>query len=177
MYLAKGAIVSVDLGEWHIIGESTVDNLEKELKESIMYFLKKYITKENLGFIDCTPYDEVFFSKGEELKNRVKRINLSESSLHITLEIKFEEENSIYCLVNEYDYKGLKFAEKICEAFEKYSYRNKGVKRAEVYNLLYTNNPSIIVEFALKKEEIDNIEKASFISRIIVDAIKSLGTK
>lgn len=61
MYFAKGAIVSVDLGEWHIIGESIVDNLEKELKEGIIYFLKKYITKESLGFIDCTSYDEFFF--------------------------------------------------------------------------------------------------------------------
>lgn len=107
----------------------------------------------------------------------VKRINLSESSLHITLEMKFEEENSISCFVNEYDYKGLKIAEKICEAFEKYSYKNKGVKMAEVYNLVYTNNPSIIVKFALRKGEIDNIEKASFISRVIVDAIIGLGTK
>lgn len=177
MYLAKGAIISVDLGEKHIVGGDTEDNLEKELRDGVSYFLNKYITKESLGFIDCTPYDEVFFSNGEELKNRVKRINLSDSSLHITLEIKFALENSVSCLSHEYDSKGIKFGEKICEAFEENGYKNRGVKKGEVYNLVYVKKPSIILALTLKKEDFDTIEKAAFISRIIVNSIIGLGTK
>ncbi|MDZ5252371.1 hypothetical protein [Clostridium sp. LIBA-8841] len=178
MYLAQGAIISMDLGKGHIKGENTSDKLKEEIRETISHFFKKFIVKNNLKFIDCTPYNEIFLFNGEELKSRVEKANLSKSSLHITLNIDFSKENEILCSVNEFDSRGRKFAENICSSFEVINYKNKGIKNAEVYNLLYVNKPSIIINLNLDVgDEIDIIEKCSFIAQTLVDSILTLGTK
>ncbi|EGT3616260.1 hypothetical protein FHH43_08450 [Clostridium perfringens] len=178
MYLAQGAIISMDLGKGHIIGEDTSDKLKERVGETISYFFKRFIVKNNLKFIDCTSYNEIFLSNGEELKSRVKRANLSHSSLHITLNINFSEENEIFCLVNEFDSRGIKFAENICSSFELIGYKNKGIKNSEVYNLIYVNRPSIIINLNLDMDdEIEISEKCSFIAQTLVDSILTLGTK
>lgn len=178
MYLAQGAIISFDLGKRDVIGKDTLDKIKKNIEESISYFLKKYITEENFKFLDCTPYNEVFISKGEELKSIVKRANYSKSSLHITLNIDFSDEDEISCSVGEFDSRGRKFAENICLSFELKDYKNKGVKSAEVYNLLYVNNPSIIIDLSIKvDDEFDCYEKGAFIAKILSESLLNLGTK
>lgn len=178
MYLAQGAIISMDLGKDHIKGENTSDKLKENIREKISYFFKKFIVNNNLKFIDCTPYNEKFFFNGEELKSRVEKANLSNSSLHITLNIDFSKENEILCLVNEFDPRGKKFAENICTSFEMIQYKNKGIKNSEVYNLLYVNKPSIMINLSLDMDdEIEISEKCSFIAQTLVDSILTLGTK
>ncbi|WP_300259471.1 hypothetical protein [Clostridium sp.] len=178
MYLAQGAIISLDLGKGHIIDKDTSDNLKEKIEQTIIYFLKKEEVKNNLRFIDYTPYNEIFISNGEELKSIVKRVNRSESDLHITLNIDFSKENEIFCFVEEFDSKGRKFAENICSFFELSNYKNKGVKSSEVYNLLYVNKPSVIIYLNLNiNNESEVIEKGACIAKTLVESILSLGTK
>ena len=114
MYLAQGAIISLDLGKGHIIDKDTSDDLKEKIQRTILYFFKKEVAQNNLRFIDFTPYNEFFISNGEKLKSIVKRVNRSESDLHITLNIDFSKSNEIFCFVEEFDSKGRKFAENIC---------------------------------------------------------------
>lgn len=178
MYLAQGAIISMDLGKGYIIGKNTSDEFENKIKDSICYFLRNFLNKESLNLIDCTPYDELSVCNGEDLKNRVKRANLSESSLHLTLNVKKSKDNSIQCSINEFDSKGYKFAKRICAVFEENNYRNKGIKYSDVYNLLYIKKPSIIVDLELTiNDGEDMVKKCATIAKILVHAILSLGTK
>ncbi len=99
MYLAQGAIISLDLGKGHIIDKDTSDDLKEKIQRTILYFFKKEVAQNNLRFIDFTPYNEFFISNGEKLKSIVKRVNRSESDLHITLNIDFSKSNEIFCFV------------------------------------------------------------------------------
>ena len=178
MYLAQGAIISLDLGKGHIIDKDTSDDLKEKIQRTILYFFKKEVAKNNLRFIDFTPYNEFFISNGEKLKSIVKRVNRSESDLHITLNIDFSKSNEIFCFVEEFDSKGRKFAENICSFFELSNYKNKGVKKAEVYNLLYIDKPSIIIDLNLNiKDESEVAKKGECIAKTLVESILSLGTK
>ena len=108
----------------------------------------------------------------------MKRVNRSESDLHITLNIDFSKSNEIFCFVEEFDSKGRKFAENICSFFELSNYKNKGVKKAEVYNLLYMDKPSIIIDLKLNiKDESEMAKKGECIAKTLVESILSLGTK
>ncbi|EOU1754986.1 hypothetical protein LTX21_000235 [Clostridium perfringens] len=178
MYLAQGAIISLDLGKRHIIDKYTSDDLKEKIQRTIVYFFKKEVAQNNLRFIDFTPYNEFFISNGEKLKSIVKRVNRSESDLHITLNVDFSKSNEIFCFVEEFDSKSRKFAENICSFFELSNYKNKGVKNAEVYNLLYVDKPSIIIDLNLNiKDESEVVEKGECIAKTLVESILTLGTK
>lgn len=178
MYLAQGATISIDLGKGHIIGRNTSDEIEKNIKDNICYFFRNFLNNKNLNLVDCTSYDELAICNGEDLKNRVKRANLINSSLHLSLNVMESKENSIHCLINEFDFKGYKFAKKICEVFEEDNYRNKGINYSDVYNVLYIKKPSIIIDLYLViNNEEDIIERCARIAKSLVDSILSLGTK
>lgn len=178
MYLAQGAIISLDLGKGHIIDKDTSDDLKEKIEQTVLDFFEKEVVQSNLRFIDFTPYNEIFISNGEKLKSIVKRVNRSESDLHITLNIDFSKSNEIFCFVEEFDSKGRKFAENICSSFELSNYKNKGVRSAEVYNLLYVNKPSVIIDLNLNiKDESEVVEKGECIAKTLVESILTLGTK
>lgn len=178
MYLAQGAIISLDLGKGHIIDKDTSDDLKEKIQRTILYFFKKEVDKNNLKLIDFTPYNKFFISNGEKLKSIVKRVNRSESDLHITLNINFSKSNEIFCFVEEFDSKGKKFAENICSFFELINYKNKGIKESDVYNLLYIDKPSIIIDLNLNiNDESEVDEKGKCIAKTLVESILSLGTK
>lgn len=108
----------------------------------------------------------------------MKRVNRSESDLHITLNINFSKSNEIFCFVEEFDSKGKKFAENICSFFELINYKNKGIKESDVYNLLYIDKPSIIIDLNLNiNDESEVDEKGECIAKTLVESILSLGTK
>ena len=50
MYLAQGAIISLDLGKGHIIDKDTSDDLKEKIQRTILYFFKKEVAKNNLRF-------------------------------------------------------------------------------------------------------------------------------
>lgn len=178
MYLTQGGTISLDLGKGHIIDQYTQDNLKEKLGEVITYIFKEEVAKDNIKFIDCTPYNELFTSNGEELKSLVKKINKSKSNLHITLNIAFSKVDEIFCFVGEFDSRGRKFAANICSLFESKDYKNKGIKSAEVYNLLYVNKPSVIIDLNLNiRDESEIYEKGTYIAKTLVESILSLGTK
>lgn len=60
MYLAQGAIISLDLGKGHIIDKDTSDDLKEKFKE-LFFIFKKEVAQNNLRFIDFTPYNEFLF--------------------------------------------------------------------------------------------------------------------
>ena len=176
MYLAKGAIVTLDLGKLNIVEGYTKDNLREELYKNIIYFLKEEIEKEDLKFQDVTPYKAMFSFRGERLKSIVERINNSNSSLHINLNIDFSNNNEILCFVKEYDERGIKFAKNIGNFFQNINYKNKGVRESKVYNLLYLKHSGVIINLNIKKED-EVLKRGEYIGKALAYAILSLGTR
>lgn len=176
MYLAKGAIVTLDLGRLNIIEGYTKDKLKEELYKNIIYFFKEEIEKKDLKFKDFTPYKKKFSFRGERLKSIVERVNNSNSSLHINLNIDFSNNNEILCFVKEYDERGIKFAKNIGNSFQNINYKNRGVREAKVYNLLYLKNSGVIINLNIKKED-EFLKQGEYIGKALAYAILNLGTK
>ena len=61
MYLAQGAIISLDLGKGHIIDKDTSDDLKEKIQRTILYFFKKEVDKNNLKLIDLLPIINFLF--------------------------------------------------------------------------------------------------------------------
>ena len=61
MYLAQGAIISLDLGKGHIIDKDTSDDLKEKIQRTILYFFKKEVAQNNLRFIILLPIMNFLF--------------------------------------------------------------------------------------------------------------------
>lgn len=176
MYLANEAIITLDLGKLNILQLGTKDYLRDELGKEIIFYFKKEVEKNNINLIDLTPYNEVFYFRGEglkKIKDEAKKLN---SSLHINLNLNFSNNNEVTSFVKEGDGRGLKFAENIGYFFEKIDYKNKGVKKGEVYNLIYFENTSILINLNIKRDlEISSVAKD--IGSSLAKGVLNLGTK
>ncbi|SHE72965.1 N-acetylmuramoyl-L-alanine amidase [Clostridium fallax] len=176
MYLSKGTLISGDAGhncfpDSGAVGIKEEGICTKEIWNMVMVKLN------NLGYKtkDCTPWEMKFNSIGESLKFRVSEANKSKSSLHLSIHFSAGKGRGVRCLVNEFNGKSEKIANKICNEISKLGYYNRGVESGYLYTLEYTNMPCIIIEcaFVTSKEDMEIYNK-ELISTAIVEAVTNI---
>ena len=113
MYLAQGAIISLDLGKGHIIDKDTSDDLKEKIQRTILYFFKKEVDKNNLKLIDFTPYNKFFISNGEKHGSINKIIAMAKERKVLISEIskaklnqmaKTQNNQGVIAIVPPYEY-------------------------------------------------------------------------